>query len=95
MLFAIICVDKPDSAHIRAQNRPAHLDHLRAVEARIAIAGPTQTEDRARPTGSLLILDFDSRAEVEAFAAGDPYNRAGLFETVTIKPFKQIFPATG
>lgn len=95
MLFAIICVDKPGSGHIRAENRPAHLDHLQRVADRIALAGPTLTEDRSRPTGSLLVLDFESREEAEAFAAADPYNKAGLFESVTIKPFKQIFPATG
>jgi uncharacterized protein YciI len=95
MLFAVICVDKPESGHIRSQNRPAHLDHLKRIEEKIALAGPILTEDRSRPTGSLLILDFESRAEAEAFAAADPYNKAGVFESVTIKPFKQIFPATG
>jgi uncharacterized protein YciI len=95
MLFAIICVDKPDSGGLRSQNRPAHLDHLKRVETRIALAGPTLTEDRSRPTGSLLILDFESREEAEAFAAADPYNKAGVFESVTITPFKQVFPAAG
>ncbi len=94
MLFAIICVDKPDSAHIRKENRPAHLGYLERVADKIAIAGPMLTEDRSAPTGSLLILDFDTQAEAEAFAANDPYNKAGLFEQVTIKPFKRIFPAT-
>jgi uncharacterized protein YciI len=27
-------------------------------------------------------------AEVEAFSAGDPYTKAGLWERVDIKPFK-------
>jgi len=95
MLFAIICIDKPDGAPIRAENRPAHLDHLRRAADRIVLAGPFQSEDRTRPTGSLLVLDFADRAEAEAFAAADPYNRAGLFESVTIRPFKKIFPAEG
>lgn len=94
MLFAIICVDKPDSARLRKENRPAHLGYLEGVADRIAIAGPTLAEDLSAPTGSLLILDFEDRAQAEAFAANDPYNRAGVFESVTIKPFKRVFPAT-
>jgi uncharacterized protein YciI len=94
MLFAIICVDKPDSAQLRKENRPAHLGYLEGVADKIAIAGPMLTEDRSAPTGSLLILDFEDSAQAQAFAANDPYNKAGVFETVTIKPFKRIFPAT-
>ncbi|MEE9141049.1 MAG: YciI family protein [Alphaproteobacteria bacterium] len=93
MLFAFICIDKPDSARTRAQNRPDHLAYLEGLEDKITIAGPLLTDDRSAPTGSLLILDFDSQAEAKAFAAGDPYNKAGVFEKVFINPFKQIFPA--
>ena len=42
-------------------------------------------------TGSLLIMDFPDRAGAEAFAADDPYNKAGLFQSVEIKAWKKVF----
>ncbi len=42
--------------------------------------------------GSLLIMAFDDRGQAQAFAEGDPYARAGLFESVTIRPFRKVLP---
>tara|TARA_B100001027_G_C16016363_1_gene219147 strand:- start:3 stop:167 length:165 start_codon:yes stop_codon:yes gene_type:complete len=42
--------------------------------------------------GSLIILEANSLAEAKKFAANDPYNLAGLFESVEIRPFKQVIP---
>jgi uncharacterized protein YciI len=43
-------------------------------------------------TGSLLILDFADRTEAQAFADGDPYAKAGLFERVEIRPWRKVLP---
>jgi len=92
MLFAIFCTDKPDSADVRAANRPAHLDYVRAVADQVLFAGPTQNDDGSAMNGSLLVIDFADLAAAQAFAANDPYNRAGLFEEVVVRPWKQVFP---
>jgi uncharacterized protein YciI len=41
--------------------------------------------------GSVFIIEFDTQAEAEEFAANDPYGKAGLFESVIIRPFKKVF----
>lgn len=92
MLFAIICTDKPDHQQLRADNRPAHLAYLEAHESQIVLGGPLPNEDGSAMTGSLLVLDFADRAAAEAFAEADPYNQAGLFQSVEIKPFRKVFP---
>jgi uncharacterized protein YciI len=92
MLYVISCVDKADHLHIRMENRPAHVGHLKSNLDRLVLAGPTLTEDGETPTGSVIIMEFDNQAEAEAFAAADPYAKAGLFETVTIKPWRQALP---
>ena len=92
MLFAIFCTDKPDSAAVRAANRPAHLDYARAHAAQIIVAGPTQTDDGQAMNGSLLVMDFENLAAAKAFADNDPYFKAGLFESVVVRPWKQVFP---
>jgi len=93
MLFTILCIDKPNHEHLRIDTRQAHLDYLGEFKDRVAMAGPLQTDDGAHMTGSLLIMDFDNRNLAEAFAANDPYNKAGLFENVVIRRWKKVIPA--
>ncbi|MFC7333820.1 YciI family protein [Rhodocista pekingensis] len=92
MPFILECLDRPGSLDIRAANRPAHLAHIDTVADRVIAAGPILADDGATPVGSLLILDFADRAEVEAFAAADPYARAGLFASSSIRPWRKVFP---
>lgn len=93
MLFAIICTDKPDSAAIRAQTRPDHLAYLNAHAAHIYCAGPTLDDGGETMNGSVLMMDFPDLAQARAFADNDPYFKAGLFDSVTVRPWKKVFPA--
>lgn len=93
MLFALICADKPDHLAVRQQNRPVHLAYLSQFEDRLFAAGPTFAEDGTTMNGSIVILDCADRAEAEAFAAGDPYAKAGLFARVDIRAWKKVLPA--
>ena len=77
--YALMCIDKPDSLPLRLANREAHLAYVAAQQGRVRLAGPLLDETGAM-AGSLLILDVADRAEAEAFAAGDPYALAGLFQ---------------
>ena len=92
MHFAFICIDKADSGEIRKSTRPAHVDYLEKHRPQILVAGPMLAEDGETPTGSLLILDLADLTAAKTFADGDPYTQAGLFESVTITPWRQVFP---
>jgi uncharacterized protein YciI len=93
MLFIIVCTDRPNQEQLRIDTRQAHLDYIAEFKDRVVMAGPTQTDDGAHMTGSLLIMDFADRKLAEAFAANDPYNKAGLFETVVVRRWKKVIPA--
>ena len=90
MLFAVSCTDKADSLDVRRENRPAHIEFLKANGAAIKVAGPYTSEDGAAMTGSLLIIEAADLAAARALAAGDPYAKAGLFESVDIRPWKWV-----
>jgi len=90
MHFIIHCTDKTDAAHIRADNRAAHIDFLKSYGDNLYVAGPTLNDDGEGMNGSLLIVDFPDRAAADAFAAADPYAQAGLFQSVIIKPWKLV-----
>ena len=92
MYFLILCEDKPDHLPVRLANREAHLAYARETGA-VRVGGPTTTDDGSAMTGSLLVIEVADRAAAEAFVAGDPYGKAGLFASVAIKPWKWVIGA--
>ncbi len=87
MLYAVICRDKPGHLQTRLDTRAAHLAHIEKTGI-VRMAGPLLEEGQM--CGSLIILDTGSLAEAEAWAAGDPYRAAGLFESVSVTEWKKV-----
>jgi hypothetical protein len=92
MKFVLYCVDKPGHGQVRADNRPDHLDYLNSKLDQIVIAGPMTNDAGDAVLGSMLVIEAADRAEAEAFAAGDPYAKAGLFDKVEIQAYKKVLP---
>jgi uncharacterized protein YciI len=90
MLFALICIDKPNCLDLRLATRPQHLAYIETYQDRIVQAGALLDAD-GRACGSLLIIDVADHAAAAGFAEADPYGRAGLFESVVIRPYRQVF----
>ena len=88
MLFALICDDGPGGPDIRKANRAAHLDYLKETGV-VTQAGPL-LDDAGGMVGSLIVLDVPDRAAAEAWAAADPYAKAGLFSAVAIRPWNRV-----
>lgn len=99
LLYAILSEDHPDSLELRKQTRPAHLQRLQALQdaGRLLLAGPHPAVDANDPglagfTGSLVVAEFPSLEAAREWAAADPYQLAGVYQHVTVKPFKKVFP---
>ncbi len=99
MFYAIISEDISDSLEKRKLARPDHLARLQALkdEGRLILAGPHPKIDNDNPgdagfSGSLVVAEFGSLPEAEAWAAADPYVAAGVYAKVTVKPFKKVLP---
>jgi uncharacterized protein YciI len=91
-MYAILCFDRPDSAALRDQHRAAHQKFLGETSNKIVFGGPLKSAAEGPSTGALIVLDCATRQEAEAFIGADPFNRAGVYETVSIRAFKQVFP---
>lgn len=98
MYYAIIAADISNSLEKRRAARPAHLQRLEALrdDGSLLIAGPHPAIDSEDPgeegfSGSLIVAEFSSLADAEQWAADDPYQHAGVYSHVTIKPFKRVF----
>ena len=90
--FAIHCIDKPDSAVLRVDTRPAHLAHIGKLGDAVLVAGPLLRPD-GRAMGSLMIIAFEDRDAAVAFANADPYHQAGLFESRSVTNWHKAIPA--
>ncbi|MCH1568778.1 MAG: YciI family protein [Alphaproteobacteria bacterium] len=88
-MYVIMAIDKPDSKNLRLDNRNEHVGYVLAND-KVKTAGPFVSDDGATMQGTLLLLDTDERAEAEAFVENDPYNKAGLFETVEIRRWNHL-----
>ena len=94
MLYAFICTDKPgEGLALRQQNREDHLAWLATLGDQMKSAGPFMNEEGTEPRGSLVIIEADSLDAARAVAAADPYAKAGVFESVDIRPWKWLFGA--
>jgi uncharacterized protein YciI len=100
MLYAIIAQDVENSLQARLKARPDHLARLQKLqdEGRLVLAGPHPAIDSNDPgeagfSGSLVVAEFDSLQAAQSWADADPYIQAGVYQQVTVKPFKQVFPA--
>ena len=91
MLYAIYCVDKPNSMDVRMANRPEHIEYLKSKEGQILMGGALLTEDGEGMLGSLLVIDAADAAAARAFADGDPFAKAGLFQSVSITRWRKAF----
>ena len=99
MLYAIISRDAEDTLARRLEARPAHLARLEELkgEGRLLLAGPHPAVDNEDPgpagfTGSLVVAEFPSLEQAQAWADADPYASAGVYAEVTVKPFRKVLP---
>lgn len=99
MLYVFVAQDVDNSLEKRKSARPAHLARLQELDdaGRLVVAGPLPAVDSDAPgdagfTGSVVIAAFDSLDEAQAWADVDPYVAAGVYESVTVKPFIKALP---
>ncbi len=99
MYYAIVSQDVKDSLHFRKQARPQHIKRLEELkdQGRLFVAGPNPAVDAENPeehgfTGSLIIAEFNNLQEAQAWADADPYVAAGVYASVSVKPFLKVLP---
>jgi len=83
--FALICIDKPNSLDVRMAARQEHLAW--AGKQPLKIGGPF-LDEKGDMAGSLMIIEVDDLDAAKAFNAADPYTKAGLWQSVDIRPFR-------
>ena len=96
-LFVVSCTDQEGTLEQRLASRPAHLARLEQLnaEGRLILAGPMPKQPgnpQAGFYGSTLVVNFDSREDLDDWLAEEPYLKAEVYSQVDVKPFIQVFP---
>ncbi len=99
MWYSIVSEDVENSLALRSHARPQHLARLADLkeQGRLLVAGPHPAIDNVEPgeagfTGSLIIAEFNSLGDAQRWAESDPYMAAGVYQAVSVKPFKKVLP---
>lgn len=99
MWYAIMAEDTPDSLAKRMAARPEHLARIQALQnaGRLLLAGPFPAIDSNDPgpagfTGSLIVAEFPNLEDATSWANNDPFVDAGVYQKVTVKPFRKTLP---
>lgn len=88
MLVCLMAHDKAGALETRKANRDAHLAYIEDTGC-VTIAGPIKNTD-GDMCGSLIVLDVPDLAAAQSWADGDPYAKAGLFESVTLNEWIKV-----
>lgn len=87
MHFIVHCLDKPDALPTRLDIFPTHRAYILAAPIKVVVSGPLMAEDAKTPIGSCFLMEADKMEDVLSFHEGDPFKKAGIWETVHINVF--------
>ncbi|MEZ5937717.1 MAG: YciI family protein [Hyphomonadaceae bacterium] len=91
-LYVMTGFDREDGLDVRKATRPAHLEWVDGLGARVKFAGPMLSEDGGTPAGSLIVVEAENLAAAQALFEEDPYARAGLWARLEVRPIVQVKP---
>ena len=92
--FVMIGWDGPQGGELRTKHRDAHFAYVSDLNERgcVQYAGPVKHDSDESSIGVVIVYKADSLAAARAIVDADPYVSGGVFETLTVNPFKQVFP---
>jgi len=88
MRIALMTTDKPGALQVRKDNRDAHLAYIKETGV-VEMAGPF-LDAEGEMCGSLIVMEVADMEAAEAWAANDPYAKAGLFSDVRLQEWKKV-----
>lgn len=89
--FVITAYDGVDDDALRRRlaARPAHLENIRQLKAKGQFTeGGAVLDESGKMIGSVMIVAFSSRNELDGWLANDPYVTGKVWERISIQPYR-------
>jgi uncharacterized protein YciI len=91
MQFLVMAKDGTDEGAIerRTRTRPSHLESIEPlVDSGNVLVGGALLSDAGDMIGSMVLVDFADRKDVDAWLASDPYVTGGVWQEIEVTPFR-------
>ena len=89
MQFIVKAYDGVGMLERRMAVRPRHLENLGRVRGKVICAGGV-LDDAGRMKGSVLIMDFDNRAQLDEYLSAEPYLTEHVWQKVEVEPMNVV-----
>lgn len=89
MQFIIKAYDGKGMLDKRMEVRPRHLEGMKKLSDHIICAGGL-LDDEGKMKGSALIMDFESRKELDEYIANEPYVMEKVWEKIEVEPINVV-----
>ena len=89
MQFIVTAKDGENMLAKRMEVRPRHLENMERMQEHIVCAGGLLDEE-GKMAGSVLILDFASRGELDAYLEKEPYVTEGVWRQVDVQKMNVV-----
>ncbi len=89
MQFMIRAYDGEGKLDKRMEVRPRHLEGMKKLDDHIVCAGGLLDDD-GKMKGSALIMDFESREELDDYIANEPYVLEKVWERIEIESINVV-----
>ena len=73
----------------RMEVRPRHLENMGKIRGKVLCAGGLLNEE-GRMKGSVLILDFSCREDLDAYLASEPYIQENVWQKIEVEPMNVV-----
>jgi uncharacterized protein YciI len=90
MQFVITAYDGAGMLDKRMEVRPLHLEGMERLKSRLIAAGGL-LDDEGKLKGSVLIMEFQSREEVDEYLANEVYVREHVWEKITVERMNVVY----
>ena len=73
----------------RMEVRPRHLENMSKINGKVICAGGLLDEE-GKMKGSLMVMEFESRAVLEEYLKSEPYITDGVWEKVDVEQLNVV-----
>ena len=91
MQFIIKAYDGEGMLEKRMAVRPRHLEGMARLGDHVICAGGL-LDEAGKMKGSVLIMDFADRSELDGYLAGEPYVQEQVWEKIEVERLNVVIP---
>ena len=89
MQFIVKAYDGPGMLDKRMEVRPRHLEGMNRLIQHVVCAGGL-LDDNGKMKGSLLVMEFERRAELDDYLASEPYVLEHVWEKIEVEQMNVV-----